>query len=173
MSARLSMTWCLQREANQELCYYCYESISAKHTAHNCSKKRTCKICLGKHPTGLHGFQYKKKDGTTQDNSQHQQKSVTSNCANVDDIQCQSVGTEDVLSMCVVPAKVQDNQSDKEIITFAMLDTCSQGAFVTQSLMEQLSIKGIATSLKIKILIGNQTKSSEIVKGLSVSKAAS
>ena len=98
---------------------------------------------------------------------------MTSNCANVDDIQCQSVGTEDVLSMCVVPVKVQDNQSDKEIITFAMLDTCSQGAFVTQSLMEQLSIKGIATSVKIKILIGNQTKSSEIVKGLSVSKAAS
>ena len=70
---------------------------------------------------------------------------MTSNCANVDDIQCQSVGTEDVLSMCVVPVKVQDNQSDKEIITFAMLDTCSQGTFVTQSLMEQLSIKGIAT----------------------------
>ena len=35
---------------------------------------------------GLHGFQYKKKDGTTKDNSQHQKKSVTRNCAKVDDI---------------------------------------------------------------------------------------
>ena len=54
-----------------------------------------------------------------------------------------------------------------------MLDTCSQGTFLTQSLMEQLSIKGTPTSVKIKTLIGHQTESSEIVKGLPVSKAAS
>ena len=54
-----------------------------------------------------------------------------------------------------------------------MLDTCSQGTFVTQTLMEQLRTEGIPTSVKIKTLIGHQTESSEIVKGLSVSKAAS
>ena len=70
----------------QKLCYGCFKSISAKHTAHNCPKRRTCKICLGKHPIVLHGFQYKKKDGTTEGNSKHQQQSVTSNCANVDNI---------------------------------------------------------------------------------------
>ena len=69
--------------AKQKLCYGCYESISAKRRACNCPKRRTCKICFEKHPTGLHGFQHKKKDGTTKYNSQHQQKSVTSNCANV------------------------------------------------------------------------------------------
>ena len=53
--------------------------------------------------------------------SQHQQKSVTSNCANVDDIQCESIGTEDVLSMCVVPVNVQHSQLDKEIITIQYL----------------------------------------------------
>ena len=130
-----------------------------KHTACNCPKRSTCKICLRKHPTGSHGFQYKKEDGTTKDNSQDQQKSVTSNCTNVDEIQCESIGTEDILSMCAVPVKVHHNQSDKEIITFVMLDTCSQGTFVTQSFMEQLSIKGIPTSLKIKTLIGHQTES--------------
>ena len=85
--------------AKQKLCYGCYESISAKHTVRTCPKRRTCKICLGKHPTSLHGFQYKKKDGTTKSNSQHQERSVTSNCANVDDIQCKSTGTEDVHNM--------------------------------------------------------------------------
>ena len=75
---------------------------------------------------------------TTKGNSQHQQKSVTSNCANVDDIQYESIGNEDVLRICVVPVKVKRNQSDKEIITFSMLDTCSKGTFVSQSLMEQL-----------------------------------
>ena len=65
--------------------------------------------------------------------SQHQQKSVTSNCANVDDIQCESIGTEDVLSMCVVPVNVQHSQFDKKIITFAMFNTSNQGTFVIQS----------------------------------------
>ena len=98
---------------------------------------------------------------------------MTSNCANVDDIQCESIGTEDVLSMCVVPVKVQHSQFDKEIITFAMLDTFRQGIFVTKSLMEQLSVKGIPTYNKIKILIGHQAESSELVKGLLVTKASS
>ena len=74
--------------------------------------------------------------------------------------------------MCVVSVRVQHNQSDKKIIVFAMLDTCSQGRFVTKSFMEQLSIKCIPTSVKIKTLIGHQTESSEIVKSFSVSKAA-
>ena len=65
------------------------------------------------------------------------------------------------------------HKPDKEIITTAMLNTCSQGVLVTQSLMEQLNTEGIPTSVKIKTLIGHQTESSEIVKGLSVSKAAS
>ena len=130
--------------AKQKLRYGCYESISAKRRTRNCPKRRTCKICLGKHRTGLHGFQYKKKDGTTKGNSQHQQKSVTSNCADVDGIQCESIGTEDVLSMSVVPVKIQHNQSHKEILTFAFLDTCSQGTFVTQSIIEQLSINALA-----------------------------
>ena len=156
-----------------EVCYGCYESISPKHRACNCPKRRTCKICLGRHPSGFHGFQYKKKDGATKHNSQHQESSVTSNCANVDNIQCESVSTEYVLNMCVVPVKIQHNQSDDEITAFAMLDACSQGTFITQNLMEQLSIKGIPTSMKIKTLIGHQTESSEIVKGLLVSKAAS
>ena len=93
--------------AKQKLCYGCYANISAKHTAHNCPKRRTCKICHGKHCTDLNGFQYKKKDGATKGNSQHQQRFETSNCAHVDDIQSELIGTQDVLSMCVVPEKVQ------------------------------------------------------------------
>ena len=46
---------------------------------------------------------------------------MTSNCANVDDIQCESIGAEDVLSMCVVPVNVQHSQLDKEIITIQYL----------------------------------------------------
>ena len=32
-----------------------------------------------------------------------------------------------VLSMCVVPVRIQQEKSNKEDIAFAMLDVCSQG----------------------------------------------
>ena len=72
--------------------------------------------------------------------------------------------------MCVVLVKVRHKNSEKEIMTFAILDNCSQGTFITTSLMEQLNISGIQTFINIKTLIGHQ-KESYIVEGLSVSKA--
>ena len=55
-------------------------------------------------------------------------------------------------------------------MTFAMLYTCSQGTFITTSLMEQLNLSGIQTFINIKTLVGHQKESSYMVEGLSVSK---
>ena len=96
---------------------------------------------------------------------------VKNNCANIKDVQCESVRTVEVLSMSIVPVKVQHKNADKEIMTFAMLDTCSQGTFITNSLMEQLNVPGIQTFINIKTITGHQKESSYIVEGLSVSKA--
>ena len=41
--------------SKQKLCYGCCEVISPKHTARNCTRRRNRKICLAKHPAGLHG----------------------------------------------------------------------------------------------------------------------
>ena len=82
----------------------------------------------------------------------------------------QSIGSGQVLSMCVVPVKVQHKESNKEIITLSMLDTCSQGTFVTENLMNQLDINRIRTSIGIRTLIGHQKQSSYLLDGLSVSK---
>ena len=73
--------------------------------------------------------------------------------------------------MCIMPVKIQHKNSDKEITTFAMLDTCSQATVKTISLMKQLNISGIQTYINIKRLIGNQKESSYIVESLSLSKA--
>ena len=59
--------------------------------------------------------------------------------------------------MCVVPVNVQHKQSNKEIITFAMLDTCSQRNFATENLISQSNINGIQTSIDIKTQIGHQS----------------
>ena len=50
---------------------------------------------------------------------------IKSNCANVSNTQYAAISSGQVLSMCVVPVKVQHKEFNKEISTFAMLDTDS------------------------------------------------
>ena len=154
--------------SKQNLCYVCYEVISPKHTARNYPRRRNCKICLVKHPTGLHGYKTRRKDDSKSDDDPG--KTFKNNFANIRNVPCESVRTGEVLSMCMVPVKVRHKNFDKELMMFAMLNTCSQGTFITTSLMEQLNISGIQTFINIKTLIGHQ-KESYIVEGLSVSKA--
>ena len=35
----------------KKLCYGCFQEIKKDHNAKNCSKRRLCKVCNGKHPT--------------------------------------------------------------------------------------------------------------------------
>ena len=93
-------------------------------------------------------------------------KTVKNNCANIKDIQCESIRTGEVLSMWVVSVNFRHKNSGKEIMAFAMLDTRSQGTFITTSLMEQLNISGIQTFINIKILIVRQKESLYRVEGL-------
>ena len=154
--------------SKQKLCYRCYEKILQSHTAHNCPIRRTCKICAGKHKTGLHGSK-SKGDNSSDDKASEK---IKSNWANISNNQCAAIGPGQVLSMCVLPVKVQHKKSNKEIITFAMLDNCSQGTFVTENLMNQLDINGIRTSTGIRTLIEHQKQASYLLDELSVSKLA-
>ena len=70
--------------SKQKLCYSCYEVISSKHTARNCPRRRNCKICLAKHPTGLHRYKIRRKDDSKNDNDPG--KEFKSNCANIKDV---------------------------------------------------------------------------------------
>ena len=44
-----------------KLCYGCYKPISTSHNARTCENRRICQVCGGKHPTGLHGYEPKRK----------------------------------------------------------------------------------------------------------------
>ena len=149
-----------------KLCYGCYEEISTQHTARSCKNRRTCKICKEKHPTGLHGFTFKRKSKSSNDGTDSNDPTVKSNCAGVG---CATATFGQVISMCVVPVRVKHSDSDKEVKTFALLDTCSQGTFVTEDLISKLGVSGVKTSINIKTLNGNQKQSSSLVQGLMVS----
>ena len=97
--------------SKHKLYYDCYEAISPNI---QCLRRRNCKISPAKHAADLHGC--KKYDSKSDDDTE---KTVKNNCVNTKDLQCESFGPAEVLSMCVVPVKILHNNSEKEMITFA------------------------------------------------------
>ena len=72
--------------------------------------------------------------------------------------------------MCVVSVRLRHCNSDKEVSTLALLDTCSQGTFVTDNLLKKLGLSGVRTSINIRTLNGNKKVTSSLIEGLMVSK---
>ena len=159
---------CSKFITKQKLCCGCYEEISSTHTARNCPKQRECKIYLGKHPTGLRGFKSSSKKANGNKSSTDDDKTVRSNCAYVGDSYSNHTCDPTVLSMCVVPVRIQHEKSNKEVISFAMLDACSQGTFSTNTLMKDLGIEGTRTSINIKVLNGQERQSTYVLDGIKV-----
>ena len=161
---------CRKFLTKQRLCYGCYEEISSPPTARNCPKRRECKICLGKHPTGLHGLKFSSKKADDNKSSTDDEKTVMSNCAYVGDSNNNYTGDLRVLSMCVVPVRIWHEKSNKEIISFAMLDACSHETFSTNKLMKDLGIEGTRTYINIKTLNGQERQSTHIIDGIKICK---
>ena len=156
----------------QKLCYGCYEETSSAHTARNCPKRRECKICLGKHPTGLHEFKFSSKKADGSKSSTDDDKTVKNNCAYVRYSHNDYTGDLTVFSMCVVPVRIRHEKSNKEVIPFAMLYVCSQGTFSTNKLMKDLGIEGTSTYINIKTLNGQERQSTHNIDDIKVWKLA-
>ena len=73
--------------------------------------------------------------------------------------------------MCVVPVMVRHKFSNRVVKTYAMLDTCSQATFAKEKLSSDLGIQGRKTSITIKTMNGEVTKSSEALEDLEVAQA--
>ena len=71
--------------------------------------------------------------------------------------------------MCVVPLVIKHKDSAKEIITQAILDSCSQGTFILEDLVNRLETDGIDTSVAVKTLYWQSRLKSKLVNGLAVS----
>ena len=74
----------------------------------------------------------------------------------------------DVVSMCVVPIKVKYGNSGKVLEKHALLDSCSQGTFTLETLINNLGVKGQKTSITIKTLNEEVTDKAMVVKELRV-----
>ena len=111
----------------KRLRYDCYLPVSAEHTAKTCKKRRLCKICAMKHPTGLHGYEPRWKVGGSADNSKDSDSdTVKTNFAEMDLKSASANMASKINSMCLVSIKITHAETKREVSTFAMLDNSSK-----------------------------------------------
>ena len=146
-----------------KLCYGCYKTISKQHNGRSCKHRRTCKICKGNHPSGLHGYKPKKADGNSKD-GENEKPPPLKNAS----IKCSSK----LISMCVVPIKISHTNSSKVLAVHAMLDNCSQGTFVKEDIISVLGINGVSTTIAVKTMSGEVSQETTAVEGLQVASSS-
>ena len=114
------------------------------HTARTCNNRRVCKVCQGKHLSGLHDYKMKRKKTSDNDTDKtvEQPEAMNSNYAGIKNA---ATVIGEVISICVVPVRLRHCNSQKEVKTFALLDSCSQGTIVTEKILKELDVTGVKT----------------------------
>ncbi|XP_066928180.1 uncharacterized protein [Clytia hemisphaerica] len=74
---------------------------------------------------------------------------------------------ENSVSVSVVPVWLYHSSNPtKKVSTYALLDSCSQGSFITEDIMNDLNLNGISTTITIKTLNNEASEPSFAVNGL-------
>ena len=150
---------------HNKLCYSCLGAISVNHNARNFNNRKKCKFCKKRHSTSLHGYKAEKRRAKQQDSNSSEESKVTVNCATANT-------KSDVISMRVVPVLVRHELSNCIVKTYAMLGNCSQATFMQNKLLGALGLHGRKSSITVKTMNGEVTKSSEVVNGIEVAQVS-
>ena len=121
-----------------KLCFSCY---GKGHLVKDCTTKRTCETCGEGHPTGLHGVRFK----------------------------VSAVHQGDVEgAMCIVPVRLSHaSHPEEETEVYAMLDECSTGTFVCETLAEKWTEKR-KTNISVETVAGVTRMETYAINGLVV-----
>ena len=128
------------------LCFCCYGMTSKEHSAKTCRNKRRCSVCRKFHPTGLHGYQKQNLNALSEETNDPKQKEVK----NTSLVSIFAKVGSHVIGLCVVEVKITHNESNCEILTYALLNNGSQGTFVHNDVIEKLGLEGELTVLSVK-----------------------
>ena len=71
-----------------------------------------------------------------------------------------------VINMCIVPVN-----DVKNVLTYAMLDNCSQGSLIQEALVKKMQTSGRKTTLNLKILNSERSESTTAIEGLQVARS--
>ncbi|XP_066917003.1 uncharacterized protein [Clytia hemisphaerica] len=156
----------------------------------HCRNRRTCVVCNKRHPTTLHGLRIERRPPA--DDSKKTDCDVRPSppvprprpdIAKFDDskskpetkstkggVKCGVLNNSanKNLSMCVVPVLLRHDHSKSDIVTYALLDTCSQACFISDEIVSLMSLKTISTDLSINTITSVKSEKCQVASGLRV-----
>ena len=140
---------------DKDLCFACCQ---AGHRSNGCAQRKTCKTCSRRHPTGLHDDNFRLNQVATKKQNPSSEQStdvLTATHVETEEAFCSAVGTG-------------LKAAGKEVLTYAMLDSCSTGTFLLEDIAACLDAKGTDTKLMVKTVNGTQLHDAKALNGLIV-----
>lgn len=145
----------------------CFGCLRKGHSSKDCKKRHTCATCNRRHPTSLHEEREnrpaeapEKKSTSTDDSSSKEEIKVTSH----------AVMQRTSATSSIVPVYMSSTREpQKEILTYALLDTQSDSTFILEDLLEELDAETKPVQLKLSTMTAVDTViASKSVGGLQV-----
>ena len=123
------------------ICFACLSPTSKDHNGKSCQQKLTCSVCNESHPTCLH-------------------------VVKVSSIRHSGEGT----AIPIIPVILyHKNDPGKFIVIYAMLDECSQGSFIKESVLNLFtSVPTRTTTIGIETLTGTSTPNCFAASGFEI-----
>ena len=138
----------------------CFGCLERGHMRIECTHRKRCDKCHRRHPTVLHDDD----DDYPQTNSTEIKETIISS-ASVDHPEDDLDGES---TMAIIPVKVREKNSTREIVTYAFLDPGSTASFITDDLMTNLGCEGKQMKITLETLGRTHSTYTHAVKGLEV-----
>ena len=144
----------------QELCMsrgICFSCLSQGHTARHCKQRVQCEVCKKPHATALHRFPPEEQ---RQEIAQETVR-ATNNCVN-----CSNTTTSMILPVWIY----HQNDPDRRVKAYTVLDDQSDTCFVTDDVINSLGVTGPAIELELGTMHAVETTGTRRIDGLVVSR---
>ena len=158
-----------ERRAFVQEARICFGCLCYGHMSRRCRNRKVCKTCSMPHPTVLHDESKISPKQSSEDQARVVQAAeATSSCTST----CNATGVTDaIMNSMIVPVRMyhQDNP-ERQVVIYALLDPASNGTFVKESVLEELQVNGVETQLKLNTMHGSEVVPTRRVSGLIVER---
>ena len=158
-----------ERKAFVQEARICFGCLRYGHMSRRCRNRKVCKTCSMPHPTVLHDESKISPKHSSEDQARVVQSvEATSSCTST----CNATGTTDTITnSMIVPVRIhhQDNP-ERQVVIYALLDPASNGTFIKESILEELQVNGVETQLKLNTMHGSEVVPTRKVGGLIVQR---
>ena len=147
--------------------HLCFGCLRKGHSSKDCKRRHTCGTCNRRHPTCLHEERdkrpveaVKKPSTSTDDNASQEVHKVTSH----------AVMQRAYATSSIVPVLMSSTEEpEREVLTYALLDTQSDSTFILEDLLDELKVDTQPVQLKLSTMTAVDTViASRSVRGLQV-----